>query len=304
MKIKPLPPLNSLVAFEASARHLSFTQAANELNVTQGAISRQVKQLEDYLGKEIFTRSNRFISLTPAGHQYYQVINNSLLDISQITSEVKEWKGDQKITIATTNAMASLWLLPKFAKFQREYGNVDLQILVSDEFLDIQQTECDLAFIFCRTPPLNMKVTKLFWEEIFPVCSPDYLNKIGTLKKIDSILDTTILYLDESQKDWVNWEEWCSEVSLPNITPCNKVRINNYSMLLQAAIAGQGVALAWGGLVDNHLKSGELVKPTDFVLSTKSFFAMLEPNRRAIPAAIKCFREWLLNELPTITEQN
>ena len=120
MKIKPLPPLNSLVAFEASARQLSFTLAAEELNVTQGAISRQIRQLEEYLGKAMFTRANRSINLTPTGLQYYQSVSHSLLDIAQVTGEVKKWQGEQKITVATTNAMAALWLLPKVAEFQNE----------------------------------------------------------------------------------------------------------------------------------------------------------------------------------------
>lgn len=299
MKISPLPPLNSLVAFEASARHLSFTLAANELNVTQGAISRQIRQLEEYLGKALFTRASRSIHLTSAGLQYYQSISRSLLDIADITGEVKKWQGDKKVTVATTNAMASLWLLPKVAEFQNQYDDIDLRILASDNVVDLNRLECDLALFFCRTPPANMKVTTLFCEEVFPVCSPGYLEKIGNPNDPKDIFNKTILFLDETQMGWVNWGEWFAGVGLEQITPKSRININNYPMLLQASINGQGIALAWGSLADEYLQSGALVRPTEHVLATESKFSLLEPdNGGRIPASVKYFREWLLTQLP------
>ncbi|KAB0465353.1 LysR substrate-binding domain-containing protein [Vibrio kanaloae] len=299
MKIKPLPPLNSLVAFEASARQLSFTLAAEELNVTQGAISRQIRQLEEYLGKAMFTRANRSINLTPTGLQYYQSISHSLLDIAQVTGEVKKWQGEQKITVATTNAMAALWLLPKVAEFQNEHDDIDIRILASDNILDLRRLDCDIALFYCRTPPAEMEVTTLFSEEVFPVCSPLYMEKIGNPTEAEEIFSKTLLYLEESQRDWVNWEQWFSGVDLPNMTPRNRMNINNYPMLLQAAINGQGIALAWGSLVDDYLQSGALVRPVEHLLSTPSKFSMLEPKGRGlVPASVKRFREWLLHQLP------
>ncbi|KLV06856.1 LysR substrate-binding domain-containing protein [Photobacterium ganghwense] len=299
MKIKPLPPLNSLIAFEASARHLSFTMAADELNVTQGAISRQIRQLEEYLGKAMFTRANRSIHLTPTGLQYYHSISQSLMDIAQVTGDVKKWQGDQKITVATTNAMAALWLLPKVAEFQNDHEDIDLRILASDNILDLRRLDCDIALFYCRTPPAEMKVTTLFSEEVFPVCSPTYLEKIGHPTEHENVFNKTLLYLEESQRDWINWEEWFQSVGLPHYTPRNRVNINNYPMLLQAAINGQGIALAWGSLVDDYLQSGALVRPVEHVLSTPSNFSMLEPlGRGVIPSSVKLFREWLLRQLP------
>ncbi|TDH99330.1 LysR family transcriptional regulator, partial [Acinetobacter baumannii] len=150
MKIKPLPPMNSLIVFEAAARHLSFTKAANELNVTQGAISRQIRQLEEYLGKELFLRANRNISLTPTGLQYYQTIYSALLDVAQATAEIKKWQGEHQITVATTNAMAALWLLPKVAAFQQNNEGVDLRILTTDNISDLHKMDFDLALFYCR----------------------------------------------------------------------------------------------------------------------------------------------------------
>ncbi|WMC11645.1 transcriptional regulator GcvA [Oceanimonas pelagia] len=299
MKIKPLPPMNSLIVFEAAARHLSFTLAANELSVTQGAISRQIRQLEEYLGKDLFVRANRNISLTPTGMQYYQTIYRALLDVAQATGEIKKWQGEQQITVATTNAMAALWLLPKVAAFQREHGEVDLRILASDQVTDFRRLDCDIALFYCRLPPAEMKVTRLFPEEVFPVCSPGYLERTRDWGSPEELFSRTLLYLDESQRDWLTWQEWFEQVGWSNIQPRNRININNYPMLIQAAVNGQGIALAWGSLVDEYLENGALVRPVDTVLRTPASFCMLEPlNRGVVPNSVKLFRSWLLEQLP------
>lgn len=298
MKIKPLPPMNSLIVFEVAARHQSFTLAAEELHVTQGAISRQIRQLEEYLGKALFFRANRKLTLTPTGLQYYQSIYSALIDIAQATGEIKKWRGENQVTIATTNAMAALWLLPKVAHFQQT-ENMDLRILATDNIIDLHRMDCDLALFYCRTPPEGMKVTTLFPEEVFPVCSPAYLEQFNRKSGDENIFSKTLLYLDASQKDWITWTEWFSTVGYPVINPQSKVNINNYAMLLQAAINGQGIALAWGSLVDDYLKSGLLVRPVEKVLRTSENFYMLEPlGRNNTSLSVNKFREWLLNQLP------
>lgn len=300
MKIKPLPPMNSIVVFEVAARHQSFTQAADELHVTQGAVSRQIRLLEEYLGKELFFRANRKISLTPTGLQYYQSIYGALINIAQATGDIKKWRGDRQVTVATTHAMAALWLLPKVAPFQQEEG-IDLRILAIDNIVDLHSMDCDVALFYCRVPPAGMKVTPLFPEEVFPVCSPSYLKQFSDDRSLEKIFGGTLLNLDEARKDWMTWPEWFNKVGYPTITPKNKVNINNYTMLLQAAINGQGIALAWGSLVDDYLKSGALVRPIDTVLRTSENFYMLEPlEQHRTSAGVTKFREWLLNQLPEL----
>lgn len=295
MRIKPLPPMNSLIVFEAAARHLSFTQAAHQLNVTQGAISRQIRQLEEYLGRELFIRANRNLYLTPTGLQYYQTIYDALLDVSKATAEVKKWKGEDQVTVATTNAMASLWLLPKVADFQQNEG-VDIRILTTENILDLNKMECDVALFYCKKPPTAMQATTLFAEEVFPVCSPAYLSKFNGLSNPYEIFNQHLLYLDESQKDWITWPEWFELVGLPVVTPRNKMNINNYPLVIQAAIHGQGVALAWGSLLDDHLEKGTLVRPIDTVLKTEANFCMLDPKDRGVmSSSVKRFRTWLMD---------
>ncbi|EPP3772270.1 TPA: LysR family transcriptional regulator, partial [Acinetobacter baumannii] len=139
----------------------------------------------------------------------------------------------------------------------------------------------------------------LFPEEVFPVCSPNYLAQFKEDSSPEEIFGKALLYLDDAQKDWITWAEWFEAVNYPIVKPKNRVNINNYPMLLQAAINGQGVALAWGSLVDDYLQSGALVRPVETVLRTQANFSMLEPaDRGVIPSSVKHFRSWLLDQLP------
>ncbi|MFM9272134.1 transcriptional regulator GcvA [Halomonas elongata] len=299
MRIPPLPPLNSLVAFEAAARHLSFTLAADELHVTPGAISRQIRSLEDYLGKPLFTRANRSVRLTASGLQYASAIRNSLMDIASTTEEIRSWRGQQQITVATSSAMASLWLLPKISAFQRDHEDVELRIIALEQLRDLARVEWDIALYYCRTPPAGMLATTLFYEEVFPVCGPGYLEQHGPLENPESLLKSTLLSLEEADQDWMSWKQWFSGMGMAAVTPRRRLNINSYSMLVQAAIMNQGVALGWGQLVDDYLASGQLVRPMETVLRTEARFFLLEreeaPSRRS---CIPRFREWLMDTIP------
>ncbi|MBF7054654.1 LysR family transcriptional regulator [Halomonas sp. KAO] len=300
MKISPLPPLNSLVAFESAARHLSFTLAAKELHVTQGAISRQVRGLEDYLGKPLFERANRSVKLTAMGQRYAQAVRQSLADISAITDEVRSWHGMHQLTVATTSAMASLWLLPKIPRFQREHDDIELRIVATEQLRDLSRVESDVALFYCRTPPASMHATTLFHEEVFPVCSPGYLERYGPFEGPEALLDCTLLSLEDADQDWMSWKQWFSQVGVASArAPRRRLNINSYSMLVQAAMMDQGVALGWSQLVDDYLVGGHLVRPVETVLRTEARFCLLE--RSEAPAhrwGVRAFREWLLETFP------
>ncbi|AIS17184.1 LysR family transcriptional regulator [Pseudomonas rhizosphaerae] len=298
MKLQPMPPLNSLVAFEAAARHLSFTLAARELNVTQGAISRQIRLLEDYLGKPLFSRTTREIVLTTVGKQYCDVVRESLQQVAHATSGIRHWQGSQRVTVVTSTAMASLWLLPRVSVFKNLNDEVDLRIIATDNMGDFSKLDCDLALYYCRSQPTNARVTPLFVEEIFPVCSPAYLARNPQLSDPQHLGEATWLWLEDPQSDWVGWAEWFLRNGLPPTEPRNRIDINSYSMLIQSALAGQGVALAWSNLVDSHLLNGALVRPVETVLRTDARFCLLEPSgRSANRQSVNRFREWLLTQV-------
>ncbi|KQW30700.1 MULTISPECIES: LysR substrate-binding domain-containing protein [Pseudomonas] len=298
MKLQPLPPLNSLVAFEAAARHLSFTVAARELNVTQGAISRQIRLLEDYLGTALFTRTTREINLTVSGSQYYESIRDTLQQIAQATAGMRHWQGAQQVTVVTSTAMASLWLLPLVSEFQRQNEEIDLRIIATDQVSDFSRLDCDLALYYCSTPPKNMKVTPLFNEEIFPVCSPAYLTQHPGIETLEQLGGCTWLWLEDQHRDWIGWKEWFQRLGYQAPEPRRRININSYSMLIQSALAGQGIALAWSGLLSNHLQTGNLVRPTQAILRTDAQFCLLEPQGRAPNRqSVNRFRQWLMAHL-------
>lgn len=297
MPIQPLPPLKSLIAFEAAARHSNFTAAALELNVTQGAISRQIRQLEDYLGHPLFVRGQRSTTLTDVGEQYCAAVRKSLGEISEATADLIQWQGDQQFTVAITGAMASYWLLPKFAEFQSLYPEVEARILAIDSLRNMRQSEFDVGLFYYRSAPTDMKSTPLFNEHVFPVCSPEYLEAHPELKEPQALINATLLYLD-NKEDWVNWEEWFTTCGfdLPK-KPLKRSKINNYTLVMQAALNGQGVALGWETLVDDYLSSGRLVRPVQTSMISSAQFFLLEPGHSSSrKEGVQAFCDWLLEQ--------
>jgi len=302
MKIHPLPPLKALVVFEAAARHLSFTLAARELNVTQGAVSRQIHLLEDYLGKALFTRTTREIHLSPTGSRYHAAAREALRQIAQATGEIRHWQGTQQVSILTSTAMASLWLLPRVAEFQRAHENIDLRIMTDDHVRcqrqEFARLDADLVLYYCSAKPQGMHATALFSEEVFPVCSQEYLQRHGPPASLDGLAAHTWLWLEDPQTDWLGWPEWFARLGRAPPKPRRRVNINSYSMLIQSALAGQGIALAWSNLTGDYLNTGELVRPLADTLHTGKQFCLLEPEGQSGGAhrrrSIECLRDWLL----------
>ncbi|TVO68822.1 LysR substrate-binding domain-containing protein [Denitromonas ohlonensis] len=296
MKIQPLPPFKALIAFESTARLASFTRAASELNVTQGAISRQIALLEDMLGAHLLDRTTRSVCLTPTGEQYFQASREALLALAEATHQVKRWHGDQQVTVATSTALASLWLLPRIPEFNQRHNGIDLRIVAYDHVKDYRKLECDLAVYYCKTAPPDIKSTPICGEAVFPICSPDYRSRHPMLATPQDLAQCTWLWLDESERDWISWTEWFRRLGLPPVIPRNKINLNSYAMVIQAALSGQGVALGWSNLVDPYLKAGTLVRPIPDALQTEGQFFVLEPTgpherRRSVAS----FRQWLLS---------
>ena len=301
MRIKSLPPLNSLVAFEAAARHLSFTRAADEISVTQGAVSRQIRLLEEFLAVRLFERDTRNLRMTSVGAQYYESVRNALHEISHSTNEILQHSRDEQITVITSYAMASFWLLPRYNLFQDEYPDIDLRIVSVNSFNDVSHFEYDLALFFRAKPPKEMQVTPLFGEKAFPVCSPKYLERNPKLTNPNHWSQATLLTLEESE-DWVRWRDWFEESGLVMPANIRRIKMNNYPLLIQAALNGQGFALGWERLVDDYLESGLLTRPIDFELATTSQFYLMRPkllHRQKRGADQFC--EWLEAHVDALT---
>lgn len=298
MHIKPLPPLNSLIAFESAARHLSFTLAAQELNLTQSAVSKAIRQLESYLGRPLFVREKRSLSLTPTGISFYGVVHQSLQQISVATRDIVQWQGEQQLTVMTSNAMASFWLLPKIGEFQDQHPEVDLRLMSTDSIKNVRFSEYDIALFYCQTPPPSLNAIPLFNETVFPVCSPSYKEKMPPIDRPEDLLKATLLSL-ELNEEWITWTDWCNEF-IPDFADrkARTINMNNYLLVIQSALNGQGIALGWEHLVDDYLNSGLLVKATDSRLVTQSQFYLLEPPLDGRPKlGVEKFKNWLMTQI-------
>ncbi len=256
---EPLPPLQTLRAFESAARLSSFTRAADELAVTQGAISRQVRHLEERLGTALFVRTDRGVRLTPAGLRYDAAVREALQRLAGATAEVTASRDSGPITVGATSAMASLWLMPRLTGFRQSQPDLDIRVLASDRDHDRAGDEVDLTIEYARRPLAGAGVRRLFDEEILAVCSPDYLRQRRPPQAPADLLEETLLDLEDDHPDWMGWGEWFDALGARGGARRQPVRINNYPALLQAAVAGQGIALGWRHLVDDFLEAGSLV---------------------------------------------
>lgn len=289
----PLPPLQTLRAFEAAARLASFTRAAAELNVTQGAISRQVRNLEERLGVELFRRADRRIALTPAGSQFRSAVRGALERIAEATAELDVRGADGPVTIGASSALASLWLMPRLAAFRRSEPDLEIRVLASDHDFEPDAGHVDLLITYAGAPPSGDDVRHLFDEVIYPVCGPDYLGGGRGPRTAVDLLAETLLVLDDDHPDWIGWPTWFARADVAHQAPRRSIRVNSYPMLLQAAVAGQGIALGWGHLVDDLVGAGNLVPLSlDRLRTTGAFFLRsLRPIPDDSPAGR--LREWL-----------
>ncbi len=294
MANKRLPPLKSLIYFEAAARLQSFTRASTELNVTQGAVSRQIRQLELFLDRDLFIRENRQVVLTDDGHNYYVSIAHLLQQLGDVTETLVGPDESSQVTLVTSGALASMYLLPRIPNFRQQHNDIQIRIVARDNLADLDKFKHDLAFYYSRKTPENCDSTGLFDEEIFPVCSPEFYQANLNKFQFGKVPSDNLIWL-ESDEDWINWPEWFDAMKISMKKFDNRFVVNNYPMVIQAALAGQGIALAWSNLVDSELDDGKLVRPTKKSLTTGAKFYLMLPKKATTKPETIIFRNWLEN---------
>jgi DNA-binding transcriptional LysR family regulator len=293
---KQLPPLSSLVVFEAAARHLSFTRAALELNITQAAVSRQIRSLEDNLGVALFTRLHRTIQLTAPGKKLLRTVTISLEYLADTVGELRSGGSDIiHITVVATLAVASFWLIPRLPKFRVMFPDIEVRVLATDQEIEQISESFDAGIRYGAGHWPGMTARLLGGAEIFPVCSPGYLSR-HPFASIDGLLEQTLLYQEDPRWDWIDWPIWLAELDMRGSQVRHSLKINSYSLLIQAAIAGQGVALGWSHLVDHLLAAGSLVRPIDATLSTRHSFYLVTPDNQLTAAHGGAFCDWVTAE--------
>jgi putative choline sulfate-utilization transcription factor len=293
-----MPPLSLFQTFQVVARRSSFTHAADELCLTQSAVSRQIKTLEDHLGLLLFRRRHRAIDLTPEGQRLFEAVTRGLADITGCVDALQTAAQTPQITVSASVAFSYFWLMPRLEGFSALHPDIDLRVLATDQAVNLHQDGVDVAILYGRGQWEGAHTQRLFGERVYPVCSPAYLRDHPELRTPSDMLDQTLLHLDGGGNIWggVDWRVWLATQGVTGQPVRRGVRLNSYPMILQAAEAGRGVALGWSYITDPMLETGRLVCPVEKVLETReSYYVGALESAAGTPAVAK-FLQWIRGE--------
>jgi LysR family transcriptional regulator, glycine cleavage system transcriptional activator len=294
-----VPPLDLIPGFEASARHLSFTLAADELSLTQSAVSRQIKTLEEHIGVALFKRQHRALALTQAGQDFYRVAVDILGRLQLATDTLQAKPATQQLSITTTTGFAALWLIPRLKRFTASHPEIDVRISATDIAVNIERDLVDVAIRYGSKGSMPDGALALFGEEILPVCSPALL--VGGAPPLAIPADLkhhTLLHLDYPgmQRSWLEWGTWLTALGIGELKSSGSLYFSQYDQMIHAAIAGQGIALGRLPLLAEHIRTRTLVAPfADAVVGTRGYF-ILNSGRAATKPFVADFTAWLIGE--------
>lgn len=286
-----LPSLNGLKAFEATARHESFTKAAHELCVTQGAVSQQVKGLETELGVRLFRRERQRLIITDAGRSYLEVVRDAFDRLGMGTERLLQRQKSGALTITTSPNFAAKWLVHRLGRFSEAHPEIDLRVSASVQHIDFAREDIDLAIRHGDGEWPGMHVTRLCTEQLFPVCSPKLLSA-GALRSPGDIRRHTLLHTNGTSE----WENWLRRVEVDGVDVKRGVVFNQAGMTIDAAVDGQGIALARTALASSDLIAGRLIRPFALAFDAPYAFWIVCPKSAAELPKIATFRSWLLEE--------
>ncbi|MCP4980076.1 MAG: LysR family transcriptional regulator [Gammaproteobacteria bacterium] len=298
MRKYALPPLNLFHTFEVAARRGSFTLAAEELCLTQSAVSRQIKLLEDQCGVRLFRRQHKNIELTQEGRDLYLAVSRGLDEISACLSSYPSMQGFPQITVSASVAFSYYWLMPRLEAFTSAHPEIDLRVLATDQAIDLHHNEADIAILYGTGCWDEVYASHLFDECVYPVCSPGYAENHVDMTSAGDLLNKTLLHLEGGGNIWgsVDWRVWLSEQNVAGSPERRGIRLNSYPMVLQAAQAGRGVALGWSYIVDDMINSGLLVRPIESAFETEQGYYVGALEQNCAQPATRHFIQWVIEE--------
>ncbi|QCR37808.1 transcriptional regulator [Nissabacter sp. SGAir0207] len=287
-----MPSFKGLKAFESAARHMSFTKAAEELNVTQTAISHQIRRLEEELGIKLFLRQKNALSLTTEGHIYFPRICAIFNEFRHSTEILLESCNKSTLTISTLVSFASKWLLPRLASFHENHPNIDIQVKASTDLVDLRWGEIDAAIRYGRGDWPGVHAHWLMSDEIFPVCSPALLKGARPLKRYEDLQQHTLLQVSGLTSN--DWNLWLEAAGLPcALANGSRLTFDLAMMAIQTTIDGHGICIGRTTYVEDDLRAGRLVRPFDLSLPTEQGFYLVTPLATASSPKIAALRNWL-----------
>jgi LysR family transcriptional regulator, glycine cleavage system transcriptional activator len=287
-----LPPLNALRAFEAAARHLSFTRAADELHVTQTAISHQIKGLEERLGVRLFRRLPRGLLLTEEAQRYLPPVRDAFDRIAAATAQLAAGSSSGSLTVSVLPSFAAKWLVPRLGRFRAAHPDLDLRISSSSQLVDFARDDVDVGIRMGRGNYPGLRVDRLFGESVVPVCSPELLSGPHPLRRPADLRHHVLLHDD----DHTGWQLWLELAGVEGVDARRGPILTDSAMVVQAAADGQGVALARSVLAAGDLAAGRLVRPFEVSLPHDLAYYLVSPEATAEQPKIRAFRAWVLAE--------
>jgi DNA-binding transcriptional LysR family regulator len=290
-----LPSPTALLAFEASARLLSFKRAAEELNVSPAAVSRQIRNLEDYVGVPLFRRLHRRVALTEAGERLSDPVSQGFAGMAAALAGLKTDGGERQVTVGTTVGFAFYWLMPRLARFSEAWPEITLNQIVADEPIDLSDGRADLAVRYGAGRWPGLESRPLFGDRVYPVCSPSYLENTGRPAAVADLAEHPLIESHGIAGDrWLDWTAWFRHVG--HRATGMRRRYLNYHIGVQLALDGQGYALGWHSFVGPLVADGRLVKPLDAEVSSPGGFFLTSSAGRTLSSDARLFADWLIAE--------
>ncbi len=293
-----LPPLKSLQAFEAAGRHLSFSAAADELNVTPGAISQQIRQLEETLDMRLFRRLNRAIELTEAGRLFLPSISRGFNQFNDAVMMLQQYRSGGPLTITAPASLVSNWLIPRLGRFKDASPDIDVRIDTSNRLVDFVHEDIDVGIRFGDGEYPDLDSVHLFSYELIPVCTPQLMQAGAGLREISDLTRYTLLHSDYRDLDaaFPNWTMWLKVVGAEDIDADRGIYFSQADQLFQAVVDGQGVGLLANVMAEPEIAAGRLVQPFATSLPVRmSYHVVTSPGKANLPK-VRAFRDWVLAE--------
>ncbi len=291
-----LPPLNQLEAFEAAARHLSFTKAADELALTQSAVSRQIAAIEARLGVSLFRRLHRALALTEEGGVLARTVDEVLRRLDDEAGRLRGRTRVRAVVVTTTPGLAGLWLIPRLAHFTAQAPGVDVRISASNTVAQLERNGVDVAIRYCGPDGAGPDATLLFRETAFPVCSPALRDDPQRPLRVPADLARHVLLHVDAGSTYVEWPPWLRSMGVADLVPAGALHISQYDQLVNAAVSGQGVALGRSPIIDGLIADGRLVVPFAGRLDTARAYHLLVSPLTREREEVRAFVAWLKAE--------
>ena len=292
-----LPSMKNLQVFSSAAETLSFTATAVQLGMTQPAVSQSIKQLEKHLGLILFIREHRVLRLSPAGEKFKQDVGVGLSHIEQSINTMQATEAsDQRVTLSISTAFATHWLLPRVARFKAEHPDIDLRFQTTSHDIDLGSAGIAMAVRHGNGDFPGYRSWRMFDEEVVPICSPAYLQG-RQIEYPEELLSYPLIHLDEPHRTRLNWSAWFRHLGMEFKLPDSGLQLNDYAIVLQTAIEGQGIALGWRYIVKRLFDNGQLVQACPQSVDTGKGFYLVAPLGVPMTARGCVVRDWLLRQV-------